>query len=555
MAAEEQKVEGCAVEAVSGEGMRGRLRGGGWVRWFVRSAGVVLLLTGLAKLWSAMGEARVLGVQGPLFGLTFRQLMLGVGLAEVVVAGVCLVGHRERLSCVLVGWLSGNFALYRLGLWWLGWKGSCGCLGRMTHALGVSPAAANLLMKGVLAYLLIGTVAGMWGSNRKREAGWGRRQGTSYSGSCNGGIFKIVATALVLVVARTVGMTPDELQSCLREPPAVQVFYEVRRHGPLGVFRTVDEAVAFAQTNSPSAYGRTEYYVLRYDGRVPGLVHYAVTTSDWTGDWRDAVVGDIYGRQGSMVWSIVSGPHAPIPYVQVLECDEPWDREPRGLGARVFWNRERAATEILRLGLFEILPNTFKVVGPERWRAKPEGAFGDVVDGTLKVNGSGQVHELRYEITNRWAKRVSFRSRPGWQSPFPEEVEVQIQWKMNSPVRVARKMGGSASEEEWQPYWMMRVRRVETTVSQPMAVALFDPATYAPAGARRFELDCEANWTLVDGTNRIPIKANRYGPGANRSRVVALAILALPTLAAAVWIALYVQQKPKKPHAGKEDRP
>jgi len=29
MAAEEQKVEGCAVEAVSVEGMRGRLRGGG----------------------------------------------------------------------------------------------------------------------------------------------------------------------------------------------------------------------------------------------------------------------------------------------------------------------------------------------------------------------------------------------------------------------------------------------------------------------------------------------------------------------------------------------
>ena len=115
MAAEEQKAEGCAVEAVWGGGLRGRLGRGGWVRWFVRSAGVVLLVTGLAKLWSAMGEARVLGVRDPLFGLTFRQLMLGVGLVELLVAGVCLVGRRERLSCVLVGWLSGNFALYRLG--------------------------------------------------------------------------------------------------------------------------------------------------------------------------------------------------------------------------------------------------------------------------------------------------------------------------------------------------------------------------------------------------------------------------------------------------------
>jgi len=132
------------------------------VRWFVRSAGVVLLVTGLAKLWSAMGEARVLGVRDPLFGLTFRQLMLGVGLVELVVAGVCLVGRRERLSLVLVGWLSGNFALYRLGLWWLGWKGPCGCLGHVTDALGVSPTAADLVMKIVLGYLLVGAFAGLW---------------------------------------------------------------------------------------------------------------------------------------------------------------------------------------------------------------------------------------------------------------------------------------------------------------------------------------------------------------------------------------------------------
>ncbi|MGA4644936.1 hypothetical protein [Limisphaera sp. 4302-co] len=102
------------------------------MKWFVRSAGVVLLVTGLAKLWSAMGEARVSGGRDPLFGLTFRQLMLGVGLVELVVAGVCLVGRRERLSCVLVGWLAGNVGLYRMGLWWINWEGPFGCAGHVT---------------------------------------------------------------------------------------------------------------------------------------------------------------------------------------------------------------------------------------------------------------------------------------------------------------------------------------------------------------------------------------------------------------------------------------
>ncbi|MGA4645758.1 MauE/DoxX family redox-associated membrane protein, partial [Limisphaera sp. 4302-co] len=90
------------------------------------------------------------------------QLMAGVGLVELVVAGVCLVGRRERLSLVLVGWLSGNFALYRLGLWWMGWKRPCGCLGHLTDALGVSPTVADRVMIGVLAYLGVGAFSGLF---------------------------------------------------------------------------------------------------------------------------------------------------------------------------------------------------------------------------------------------------------------------------------------------------------------------------------------------------------------------------------------------------------
>ena len=171
MGAGVENVEGRGLRAAGVEGAWGWLRGGGWVRWFVRSAGVVLLVTGLAKLWSAMGEARVLGVRDPLFGLTFRQLMLGVGLVELLVAGVCLVGRRERLSCVLVGWLSGNVALYRLGLWWMGWKRPCGCLGHLTDALGVSPTAADVVMKFVLGYLLVGALDGLWSMRDSARVG------------------------------------------------------------------------------------------------------------------------------------------------------------------------------------------------------------------------------------------------------------------------------------------------------------------------------------------------------------------------------------------------
>ena len=68
---------------------------------------MVLLVTGLAKLWSAMGEARVLGVRDPLFGLTFRQLMAGVRSRWALVRG-CEEWVARKLSRSLNGGLDGG---------------------------------------------------------------------------------------------------------------------------------------------------------------------------------------------------------------------------------------------------------------------------------------------------------------------------------------------------------------------------------------------------------------------------------------------------------------
>ena len=129
-----------------------------WVEGFVRSAGVILVVTGLAKVWSGLGEWRVVGLEDPVFGLTFRQLMVGVGMVELLVGGVCLVGRGVEVGLVWVSWLAGSIGVYRLGLRWVGWTQPCGCLGQWTEALGVSPVVADRLMLGVLGYLLVGSM-------------------------------------------------------------------------------------------------------------------------------------------------------------------------------------------------------------------------------------------------------------------------------------------------------------------------------------------------------------------------------------------------------------
>jgi hypothetical protein len=121
------------------------------------SGGAILALTGVAKVWSGLGTAKVLAVADPIIGIQFGHLMLVVGLAEIVVALLCFFGKSQKLALGLVAWLATNFVVYRLGLWWVDYHKPCSCLGNLTDALHISPDTADTAMKIILGYLLLGS--------------------------------------------------------------------------------------------------------------------------------------------------------------------------------------------------------------------------------------------------------------------------------------------------------------------------------------------------------------------------------------------------------------
>ena len=139
---------------VTESGKRAR---GGFPKWFILSSGAILAITGAAKFWTGLGNSKFLAVVDPIIGIKFGQLMLLVGVAEIVIALVCFFSKRQTLVLGLVAWMSTNFVVYRLGLWWMDWKSPCGCLGNLTDALGIAPQTADNIMKVLLAYLLIGS--------------------------------------------------------------------------------------------------------------------------------------------------------------------------------------------------------------------------------------------------------------------------------------------------------------------------------------------------------------------------------------------------------------
>src|SRR5262249_30497172 len=104
------------------------------LKGFVVTAGIILLTTAIAKLWSACGDSKLLASADPIFGWEFRYVMLGAGGVELAVAMICLFSRRVELATWLIGWIATGFFAYRAGLWWIGWQRPCACLGNLTDA-------------------------------------------------------------------------------------------------------------------------------------------------------------------------------------------------------------------------------------------------------------------------------------------------------------------------------------------------------------------------------------------------------------------------------------
>lgn len=128
------------------------------IRMFLLSCCVILTLTAGAKLYSATDHVGILEVTDPLLGVSNRALLWTVGVLELGIAVFLLAGKNDIIKCACVGWLALNFALYRLGMFWLHPGKLCPCLGTLTHKLHLKPETANWILWLIVIYMLSGSV-------------------------------------------------------------------------------------------------------------------------------------------------------------------------------------------------------------------------------------------------------------------------------------------------------------------------------------------------------------------------------------------------------------
>lgn len=128
------------------------------IEWTLRSCGAILILTGLAKIVSSQGSVPILAAADSIFALPYSTLMLSVGILEILVAVVCFsrrIGLSKRV--LVLCWITAAFFFYRTGLWWLGSKAPCMCLGSLADSLHISAHTTTILADISFGILFIGS--------------------------------------------------------------------------------------------------------------------------------------------------------------------------------------------------------------------------------------------------------------------------------------------------------------------------------------------------------------------------------------------------------------
>lgn len=126
---------------------------------FTFSAAIILGLCGLVKLWNLSGSVGIRVALDPVLLMEQRTFSAVLGFFELTVAAYLLCARNQASKLFLIFWLSANFALYRLVLWWSGSAQPCSCLGVTADVWWQEwGKVVERLLPWLVAYLLFGSL-------------------------------------------------------------------------------------------------------------------------------------------------------------------------------------------------------------------------------------------------------------------------------------------------------------------------------------------------------------------------------------------------------------
>jgi DNA-directed RNA polymerase subunit RPC12/RpoP len=124
------------------------------IKFFIISAGGILLGASLVRFIVALEHMQVLAVPEPLLGIPLRHTVFLVGICELVVALICLFGRSLKLQLIWLFWLLANYFTYRIILHFSGIHPQGTCIGSLNDPLHLHEGNSAVFF-GLLPYYLL----------------------------------------------------------------------------------------------------------------------------------------------------------------------------------------------------------------------------------------------------------------------------------------------------------------------------------------------------------------------------------------------------------------
>jgi len=131
------------------------------IKFFIRSAGALLLAAALIRFLIAAGSDEALSMPEPMLGLPIRYAVLLVGGFELLVALVCLFGRRLGLKLVSLALATVIYLFYWIGLFMMHCHPQTTCIGSLTDPLRLAHGTIGIISEFLPAYLALGSYSAL----------------------------------------------------------------------------------------------------------------------------------------------------------------------------------------------------------------------------------------------------------------------------------------------------------------------------------------------------------------------------------------------------------
>jgi hypothetical protein len=123
-------------------------------RYYFCVVAVTLFLMGIINILSVNESSFLLDQFDPFLFLKNRWCLFAVGMLEIIVSAVLLLGQRIQTRLLWITWLTSMLIVYRVGLRWNDAPNLGDCLGNFDEWLPIPPPLLAMITSTILVFCL-----------------------------------------------------------------------------------------------------------------------------------------------------------------------------------------------------------------------------------------------------------------------------------------------------------------------------------------------------------------------------------------------------------------